>query len=43
MHLLHWIECLSVLGELGTGIKCLQVASTTLSVSCSLKWCELVC
>jgi hypothetical protein len=35
-HLLHWIECLSVLGELGTGIKSLQTASTVLSVSCSV-------
>jgi hypothetical protein len=32
-HLLHWIECLSVLGELGTGIKSLRIASAALSVS----------
>jgi hypothetical protein len=32
-HLLHWIECLSVLGRLGTGIISLQNASTMLSVS----------
>jgi hypothetical protein len=32
-HLLHWIECLSVLGELGTGIRSLRMASTALSVS----------
>jgi hypothetical protein len=34
VHLLHWIECLSVLGELGTGIVSLQNASTALLVSC---------
>jgi hypothetical protein len=32
-HLLHWIECLSVLGELEAGIKSLQIASAALSVS----------
>jgi hypothetical protein len=32
-HLLHWIECLSVLGELKVGIQSLQIASATLSVS----------
>jgi hypothetical protein len=32
-HLLHWVECLSVLGELETGIKSLQIASMALSVS----------
>jgi hypothetical protein len=32
-HLLHWIECLSVLGELKTGIISLQNASNMLSVS----------
>ena len=32
-HLLHWIECLSELGELQTGIPSLKSASTALSVS----------
>ncbi|KAF8228359.1 hypothetical protein L208DRAFT_1460228 [Tricholoma matsutake] len=32
-HLLHWIECLSVLNELQTGLKCLGSASTALSLS----------
>jgi len=32
-HLLHWIECLSVLGELQTGIKSLGSVTTVLSVS----------
>ena len=32
-HLLHWIECLSVLGELQTGMQSLKSASTVLSVS----------
>ena len=32
-HLLHWIECLSELGELQTGISSLRSASTALSVS----------
>jgi nucleoside-triphosphatase THEP1 len=32
-HLLHWIECLSVLGELRTGIPSLRSAATALSVS----------
>jgi hypothetical protein len=32
-HLLHWIECLSVLGELKTGITSLHDAGTALSVS----------
>jgi hypothetical protein len=32
-HLLHWIECLSVLGELQTGIPSLGSAATALSVS----------
>ena len=32
-HLLHWIECLSVLGELQTGISSLKNAATALSVS----------
>jgi hypothetical protein len=32
-HLLHWIECLSVLGELEVGIQSLRIASTALSVS----------
>jgi hypothetical protein len=36
-HLLHWIECLSVLGELGTGITSLQNASTALSVSPTIR------
>ena len=33
IHLLHWIECLSELGELQTGIPSLRSAATTLSVS----------
>ena len=32
-HLLHWIECLSELGELQTGIPSLRSVSTALSVS----------
>jgi hypothetical protein len=32
-HLLHWIECLSILGELQTGITSLQNATPILSVS----------
>ena len=32
-HLLHWIECLSELGELQTGIPSLKSVSTALSVS----------
>ena len=32
-HLLHWIECLSELGELQTGISSLRNAATALSVS----------
>jgi hypothetical protein len=36
-HLLHWIECLSVLGELRTGATSLQSASTAISVSHLLK------
>jgi hypothetical protein len=32
-HLLHWIECLSVLGELQTGVKSIQSATCILSVS----------
>ena len=32
-HLLHWIECLSALGELQTGIPSLRSAATALSVS----------
>jgi hypothetical protein len=32
-HLLHWIECLSELGELKTGIPSLRSAATALSVS----------
>ena len=32
-HLLHWFECLSVLGELETGLKSLGKANETLSVS----------
>jgi nucleoside-triphosphatase THEP1 len=32
-HLLHWIECLSELGELQTGIPSLKSAATALSVS----------
>ena len=31
-HLLHWIECLSVVGELGAGVQSLRIASATLSV-----------
>jgi nucleoside-triphosphatase THEP1 len=34
-HLLHWIECLSILGELQTGLKSLGGISTVLSVSYS--------
>ena len=33
VHLLHWIECLSVLGELKTGIPSLRSAASALSVS----------
>jgi len=32
-HLLHWIECLSILGELQTGLKSLGSANEALSVS----------
>jgi hypothetical protein len=32
-HLLHWIECLSILGELQTGLKSLESASDALFVS----------
>ena len=32
-HLLHWIECLSELGELQTGITSFRSVATTLSVS----------
>ena len=35
-HLLHWMECLSVLGELQKGIPSLKSAATALSVSDSL-------
>jgi len=34
-HLLHWMECLSTLGELQTGLKSLRSMVTVLSVSCS--------
>jgi len=34
-HLLHWIECLSILGELQTGLKALGSASDGLLVSAS--------
>jgi len=34
-HLLHWIECLSILNELQTGVKCLGSIVTVLSVSYS--------
>ena len=34
-HLLHWIECLSVLGKLQTGVKSLGDTATVLSVSYS--------
>ena len=34
-HLLHWIECLSELGELQTGIPSLRSVATALSVSYS--------
>jgi hypothetical protein len=40
-HLLHWIECLSVLGELGTGIISLRNATTAISVSHSLNTREV--
>ena len=33
-HLLHWIECLSVMGELEAGINSLRIASAALSVRC---------
>jgi hypothetical protein len=32
-HLLHWMECLSILGELQTGVNSLADVTTTLSVS----------
>jgi len=32
-HLLHWIECLSVLDELGVGLKSLRSVATALAVS----------
>ena len=35
-HLLHWIECLSELGELRTGVSSLRSAATALSVGDSL-------
>jgi hypothetical protein len=35
-HLLHWIECMSALGELPTVLESLADAATALSVSCSL-------
>jgi hypothetical protein len=34
-HLLHWMECLSTLGELQTGLKSLRSMVAVLSVSCS--------
>ena len=34
-HLLHWIECLSILGKLQTGVKSLGDTATVLSVSYS--------
>jgi len=34
IHLLHWIECLSVLGELQAAIKILGLAEAALLVSC---------
>ena len=36
-HLLHWMECLSTLGELQTGLKSLRSMVTVLSVSRSLE------
>ena len=36
-HLLHWMECLSVVGELQAGLKSLGNASNALSVSPSLE------
>jgi hypothetical protein len=42
-HLLHWIECLSVLGELRTGITSLQHVGTTLSVSHSMNGRDVSC
>ena len=36
-HLLHWIECLSTLGELQTGLKSLSSIVTVLSVSHALE------
>lgn len=41
-HLLHWIECLSILGELQTGLKALGSASDALSVSGSPEQSENV-
>jgi hypothetical protein len=35
-HLLHWVECLSVIGELRTGLTSLKGVATALSVSGSL-------
>jgi len=34
-HLLHWMECLSIVGELQAGLKCLGSAGNALSVSTS--------
>jgi hypothetical protein len=42
-HLLHWIECLSMLGELQAGVKSIGSVVTVLSVSpvsCSVRWNE---
>ena len=37
-HLLHWMECLSIVGELPEGLKSLRNASNALSVSTSPEW-----
>ena len=42
-HLLHWIECLSELGELQTGVLSLRGAATVLSVRESSRWNESLC
>ena len=39
-HLLHWIECLSVLGELQTGLKSLGSANEALAVSGCSEYAE---
>lgn len=41
-HLLHWIECLSLLDELQAGVKSLRIVATALSVSDLLKFSEFL-